>query len=307
MQLLLTGAFNYSEKQIAEISDLGYKILFIPDEKVKLYQDISQIEVVVCNNLFLENDISNFKKLKLIQLTSAGTDRVPEKYIKENGIKLETALGVYSTPIAEWVILKILEIYKNSHKFYKYQSNNQWIKERNLFELTDKVISIIGFGNIGREVAKRLKAFNAKIIAVDINENILARYGNLFDKFDKITNLSLLLPESDVIILTLPLTDDTRNIVALNELCIMKDDAVLINVSRGAIINQSDLISVLNKGKFRGVALDVFEEEPLPKENALWNFENVLVTPHNAFVSDMNDTRLYNLIYLNLKVLISTK
>ena len=166
MKLLLTGAFKYSQEQLNMIQSLGYEVTFVQDERVPLDIDVSEFEAVVCNSLFLYNDITRFKNLEFIQLASAGLDRVPLEYIKEKGIKLFNAKGVYSVPMAEWVVLKILEIYKKSRKFDKNQDEHKWDKQRDLLELTDKTAAIIGFGSVGYEVAKRLKAFDVKVIGV---------------------------------------------------------------------------------------------------------------------------------------------
>ncbi|MED4450659.1 NAD(P)-dependent oxidoreductase [Cytobacillus firmus] len=166
MKLLLTGAFKYSEEQLENLKSLGYEILYIQDERVPLEIDVSDVDAVVCNGLFLYNDIKKFESLKFVQLTSAGLDRVPLDYIKDHGIKLFNAKGVYSVPMAEWVVLKILEIYKKSRKFYEAQREHKWEKQRDLFELTNKTAAIIGFGDVGAEVAKRLKAFDVKVVGV---------------------------------------------------------------------------------------------------------------------------------------------
>src|SRR5699024_5630464 len=134
MKLLLTGAFNYTETQFRDLENLGFDITFIQEERKEVSFDVSEFEVVVCNNLFLYNDISKFNNLKAVQLTSAGFDRVPLNYIKENNIQLYNAKNVYSIPMAEWVVLKILEVYKKSKVFWKNQENNIWKKERELFE-----------------------------------------------------------------------------------------------------------------------------------------------------------------------------
>ena len=118
-KLLLTGAFKYSREQLSNLEYLGYEIVFVQDERKTLNIDVSDINAVVCNSLFLYNDIKEFKKLRIIQLTSAGLDRVPLDYINEKGVQLFNARGVYSIPMAEWAILKTLEIYKKSRVFYK--------------------------------------------------------------------------------------------------------------------------------------------------------------------------------------------
>ncbi|SEL20277.1 Phosphoglycerate dehydrogenase [Carnobacterium iners] len=295
IKLLLTGAFKYSQEQLDNLEGLGYEIIFIQDERVSINIDVSNIEVVVCNSLFLYNNISKFKNLKVIQLTSAGMDRVPLDYINKNKIKVFNANDVYSIPIAEWVVLKVLETYKMSKFFYKNQEIHEWTKRRDLLELTNKTASIIGFGNVGREVAKRLKAFGVKIIGVDRKE-IESEY---FDECILIKDSDKALEKSDIIILTLPLTKETRSFINKDTIKMMKDNVVLVNVARGGLINEAELITALNEGKFLGVALDVFQEEPL-RESRLWDFENVIITPHNSFVSDRIDDRLFNLIAENL-------
>lgn len=298
MKLLLTGALNYTEKQLVELQELGYDITFIQDEREEVSFDVSEFEVVVCNNLFLYNDISKFNKLKAVQLTSAGVDRVPLNYIKENKIQLYNAKNVYSVPMAEWVVLKILEIYKKSKIFWQYQKNHIWKKERDLFELTNKNIGIIGFGDVGIEVSKRLKAFGTNITAIN-RSKVDSKY---IDKYVPLRELDNVLPEMDIIILTVASTPETKHLINKKQLNLIHHNAVLINVARGDLINQEELINSLDKNKFLGVALDVFEEEPLI-ESSLWDYDNVHITPHNSFVSETNNDNLYNVIFNNLKTI----
>jgi len=294
-KLMLTGAFKYSQEQLNRLENLGYEIIFVQDERIPLDFDVSGIVAVVCNGLFLYNDISEFKNLKAIQLTSAGLDRVPLDYINEHRIQVFNASGVYSIPMAEWVVLKVLEIYKKSRYFYKNQEKHKWKKHRDLLELTDKTTSIIGFGNVASEIAKRLKAFGVNVISVDIRK-VESDY---VDESLLINDIDDALKKSDIVILTLPLTDETRYLINKDKIDIIKDNAVLVNVARGGIIDEAEIIKALNGGKFLGVALDVFEEEPLG-ESPLWGFKNVIITPHNSFVSDKVNERLFELMVENL-------
>ncbi|MCS5422116.1 MULTISPECIES: NAD(P)-dependent oxidoreductase [Psychrilyobacter] len=300
MKILLTGAFKYEEQQLQKIKSLGYDIIFIQDERLPLKIDVSEIDIVVCNGLFLYNDITKFKNLKFIQLTSAGMDRVPLDYIKKHNIKIETARGVYSTPMAEWVILKILEIYKKSDEFYKSQAKKEWKKQRELLELTDKTASIIGFGNVGNEIAKRLKAFDVNVVAVDIRDLDVSKEA-FIDEAYKIQEIDKALIKSDIIILTLPLTEETKHLINKKRLRLMKNSSILINVSRGGVIDEELLIEGLKSKQIMSAALDVFVEEPLSKENELWNLENIIITPHNSFVSDKVSERLFKVIIQNLE------
>lgn len=293
--VLLTGAFDYSEQQL-ELLNAVFNVDFLKDEK-QAPTNPEKYDAVVCNGLFLYNPIEKFTNLKFIQLTSAGLDRVPLDYIKEHNISLCNARGVYSAPMAEWVILKILEIYKNSFVLYENQKNKQWIKERQLLELTDKKVLIIGAGSIGSEIAKRLKAFDCRVTGLDIYEAKSPYFDEilLMDKLDKI------LPTQDIVILTLPLTEETRNLFNKDKFDLMKNESVLVNVSRGGVLCERDLIDAVHKGKFRGVALDVFENEPLVESSPLWDLENVIVTPHNSFVGDKVKERMFDVISGNLK------
>ena len=300
MKLLLTGAFKYSQEQLNMMHSLGYEVTFVQDERVPLDIDVSEFEAVVCNSIFLYNDITKFKNLKFIQLTSAGLDRVPLDYIKERGIKLFNAKGVYSIPMAEWVVLKILEIYKKSRKFYDNQAEHKWDKQRDLLELTDKTASIIGFGSVGYEVAKRLKAFDVKVIGVGRRKI----ESDLLDEYYLIEDIDQVLNKSDIVILTLPLTEETRHLIDRDKIKNMKDNSVLVNVSRGGVIDEAALIEAIQCGKFLGVALDVFEEEPISKDDLLWDLENVIITPHNSFISDKVSDRLFECIEANLRCIL---
>ena len=219
------------------------------------------------------------------------------EYIKNNNIEIHNAKGVYSAPMAEWVVLKILEIYKNTKFFIKNQDNKVWEKKRDLLELTDKTVTIVGCGNVGIEVAKRLKAFGCKI-------NGVARRQVQYDYIDKVYNMEELneaLKISDIVVLTIALNEETKHLFNKERFDVMKDEAVLVNVARGAIVNEEDLIEVLKCGKFMGVALDVMENEPLCVSSKLWDFDMVLITPHNSFVSDKTGSRMFGVMCENLE------
>lgn len=300
MELLLTGAYEFSENQIEEIRKLGYNPIFIQDERLPLSIEVDKIKAVVCNGLFLYNDIKIFTSLKYIQLTSAGSDRVPLDYINENKINLYTAKDVYSIPMAEWVVLKILEIYKSSNFFRKNQENKSWKKKRDLLELTDKVVTIVGCGSVGLEVAKRLKAFGTIVYGVG-RRKIESPY---IDKSFKLSELDDLLGMSDAVIISIALTEETKYLFNKSRFKAMKDNSVLVNISRGSVIKEDDLIEVVDSGKFMGVALDVMENEPLPKDSKLWDNDRIIITPHNSFVSDQTSERLFNVIKKNLTMII---
>ena len=300
MNVLVTGAFKNYELLRNTFSD-KCNFYFIQNELEELNIDCSSFDYVICNALFLHNDIKKFKSLKYIQVTSVGLDRLPMDYIKKNNIKIYNAGGIYSLPMAEWVICKILDAYKKSFILYENQKQKIWDKQRDIKELSNQKVAIIGYGNIGKQIAKRLSSFDMEIIAVDL----VKKEDTVINQFYSIKDLSKALNEADIVILTLPLLDSTIGLFNKTTLSSMKYGSVLVNVSRGKIIKEIDLIQEIKKGRFFSVILDVFEDEPLSSESELWNFENVIITPHNSFVSNNNDYRLTKLIIENLKEVLS--
>lgn len=299
VKVLLTYAYQYNKQQIEKIEALGYEVLICKNELEGVSDNLLNVDVVVANNLFLYNKLGKFKKIKMIQLTSAGLDRVPLQEISERNIQLSNAKSVYSIPIAEWVILKILEIYKNTRFFEENQQNKKWIKNRNLFELSGKKIGIIGTGSIGKEIAKRAKVFGCEVIGV----NTTGKEVEYFNSCYPIRDINKVISQSNITVLSLPLNENTKNIIDYEKLKLLAQDSIIINVSRGGIINEKDLLNYLNSenNNLIGVALDVFKEEPLPVDNPLWHHPKVIVTPHNSFVSDNISQRMFDLIYNNLK------
>ncbi len=293
-KILLTGALQYTKEQIEKIAGLGFEVDFVQQERDEV-QNPEKYDAVVCNGLFLYNPIERFVNLKHIQLTSAGYDRVDMEYVAEKGIEIFNARGVYSAPIAEWAVLKILEIYKNSRFFYNNEASHSWEKDRNIRELCGKKALIVGCGSIGSEIAKRLHGFDVTVIGADIYEVASPH----FDNFVDMENSDKVLAEADIVILTLPLTAETRHMMNKERLASIKAGGVLVNISRGAIIDEQALINELKKNRMCA-ALDVFEEEPLKQESELWGLKNCIITPHNSFVGEGNNERMFDVICENL-------
>lgn len=296
MKLLVTGAWNCIEKQLDELCGLGYEIVYMQNEKDELPFGAEDSEGIICNGLFLYHDVGAFEKLKFIQLTSAGYDRVPLDYVREKNIKVFNARGVYSIPMAEFALSGVLQLYKNAKFFHENQNECKWEKNRSLLELYCKSVCIVGCGSVGNECAKRFSAFGCRVIGVDI-----APYDvEFYEKMVALDKLDAVLEESDIVVLTLPLTEETKGLFDEKRFEKMKSGAVLVNISRGAVVREETLITSLNN-KLYGAVLDVFENEPLDTTSLLWNMENVIITPHNSFVGEGNSKRLFDVIYENLR------
>lgn len=286
MELLVTGAFSGAKQHIRELEEKGHRVHFLQFEKDELPCPPDQIEGVICNGLFLFHAIEKFTRLRFIQLTSAGYDRVPMDYVKANGIQIYNARGVYSIPMAEAAVAGVLDLYRKMYVFRENQKRHIWEKHRDLLEISGKTVGIFGFGSVGSECAKRFEAFGARVVGVNSSWAP--------DKAD------LLLRESDIVICALPLTESTGHYFNAKRISLMKPTAVFVNLSRGGTVDTIALTRVLADGFLGGAVLDVFEEEPLGMESPLWDMENVIITPHNSFVGEGNEERLWRVIKDNL-------
>ena len=293
MNVLVTGAFQLNSEELAALEAAGHKVFLHPDERTPVEQP-ERYEAVVCNGLFLYNPIGSFTNLRLIQLTSAGLDRVPLDYVRAHGIELHNAAGVYSVPMAEFAIGGILQLYKQSRFFAANQAQHKWEKHRGLLELSGKRVCILGCGDVGREIAKRLKAFGCRITGVNRTVRVLPD----FDEVLPLDKLAETAAACDILVCCIALTPETRSIVSEEIFGRLHDGVIFVNVARGALADEATLTKWLQSGG-RAV-LDVFEEEPLPESSPLWNMENAIVTPHNCFASDGNSARLWAVISTRL-------
>lgn len=294
MKTLITGALQLNPEQLQMLEAQGLEITLHPDERAEVPHP-EVYEAVVCNGLFLYHPIERFTALRRIQLTSAGYDRVPLDYIRAHGIELRNAAGVYSVPMAEFAISGILQLYKQSAFFRANQSAHRWEKHRGLLELAGKTVCIAGTGDVGREIAKRLKAFDCEIIGVNRTVRTLPNFNRMWP----LPELPAVSRACDILIVSMALAEETRGII---DQCIfdgLRPGAVVVNVSRGALIDESALIAWLRSERSGGAVLDVFEQEPLPESSPLWDMEHVILTPHNSFVGEHNQERMWETITIN--------
>lgn len=296
MNLLVTGAWSKAIENIAALEGMGHCVCFMQYEKDELPCGYDWVEGVVCNGLFLTHPIEKFTNLKYIQLTSAGFDRVPMDYVKNNHIEIHNARGVYSIPMAEFAIAGVFQLYKQSRFFCENQKAHKWEKHRGLTELSGKTVCIAGCGSVGTECAKRFEAFGCKVVGIDIAVREIEHFSRVYH----LNDVKEVLSNADIAVITLPLTEETYHMFNKDMLDAMKPGAVLVNIARGALVDTDALIAALNS-KLGGAVLDVFEEEPLDAKSPLWNMENVVVTPHNSFVGEGNSKRLSRVILDNLR------
>lgn len=301
MNLLITGAWKCDKTALETICNLGNDVTFLDDETKEMPVPYEWVEGIIANGIFLSHPIERFINLRFIQLTSAGFDRVPMDYVRQHGIEIHNARGVYSIPIAESVICNVLQLYRASNYYWDNRRRRVWEKRRNLKELNGKRIVIVGCGSVGTACARLFKAFGCRVYGVDM----VARTDINFDAISPIDDLKSSLHDADVVVLTVPLTPETYHLFDFDMLTSMRSDSILVNVARGKVVDTVALVRVLQEKMISGVALDVFEQEPLEADSPLWNFDNVILTPHVSFIGDGNSNRLDKVIISNLEKAIS--
>lgn len=289
--------YDYGEERMAQIRALGYEVLLYPEKNLVFAPPMADAEVLVCYAPFKTLDIREMTKLRWIQLSSIGIDQVPVEAAKEAKLTVTNNRGGYSVPMGEWIVLKILEIYKHSKFFYENQRQHKWQLTTDILELKGKRIGFIGTGTIAQETAKRLKGFDVSLVGF----NTTGKSVQPFDECFPVEMLDRWIQRFDVLVLAVPGTKGTQRLVSRNLLKKMKDSAVLINVSRGSVIDEKALLEQLEAGKFMGIALDVFEQEPLAPEHPFWGIERAHITPHNCWVSEQRNERRFELILENLR------
>ncbi len=286
MHLLITGAWNEAEAHFPLLESKGHKVCYLKQERDPLPCDPQWVEGIICNGLFLHHPIESFPRLRYIQLTSAGYDRVPMDYVRDRGIEIHNARGVYSIPMAEFAVAGVLAIYKGFAQFQRQQERHVWEKNRELRELAGSDVVIVGCGDVGTECAKRFRAFGCRVTGV----NRTVREIEGFDRVVGMEELTRELETADVAVVTVALTGETVGAV---KACRLKPEAVLVNIARGPVVDLKDMRCA--------AVLDVFDREPLEHESPLWDADRVMITPHNSFVGDGNAARLSDLIIKNLE------
>ncbi|MGO1820142.1 MAG: phosphoglycerate dehydrogenase [Senegalia sp. (in: firmicutes)] len=297
MKVLFT--YKQREENIKKIKDLGYEVIIKDRDKedLKITDDILDIDAMVCYKPFEKIDISKLKNLKWIQLSSIGIDQVPIEKLKKNDIILTNNRGGYSIPMGEFIVMKILEMLKNSKEFYIKQKNKNWQMDTSLLELFGKTVGFIGTGTISKEAAKRLKGFDVNILGMNTD----GRDVEYFDKCYSNDELDEMLKLSDIVVVAIPYTEKTHHLINKDRFDAMKDESYFINVARGSIVDEDDLIHALEIKKIRKAAIDVVEEEPLDEKSKLWDLDNIIITPHNSWISENKAIRTFDTIYENLK------
>ena len=246
--------------------------------KKKLDVLLAEAEVIYGQRL-PQNVITQAPKLKWVQVMSAGVEGFLDTEMVESPVILTNASGIHAIAISEFVLGQMLMFVKQAPLCFQLKQEKQW-RQFTPSVLRLKTVGIVGFGNIGREVGRLAKAIGMRVLAVDLVRLVgWTRYADIMLPLDQLRQL---LAESDFVVLAVPLTPLTNKLIGEEELRTMKSSAYLINIARGGLVDEEALIRALDEHWIAGAGLDVFATEPLSTDSRLWEFPNVIFSPHVA-------------------------
>jgi len=243
--------------------------------------DAMLAETEVIYGLILpQNLLTRAPRLKWVQTMSAGVDRFARMDIWQSPVTITGVSGIHATPIGEFVLELMLMFAKGAPLCFQMKQKHEW-KRFTPSVLRGKTVGIVGLGSIGREVARLSQAFGMRVVANrrSATQSKRARY---VDMLLPAGQLNELISESDYVVVATPLTPETRGLIGEKELRAMKPSAYIINIGRGGLVDEEALIRALNENRIAGAGLDVVATEPLPPESPLWDFDNVILSPHVA-------------------------
>lgn len=287
MNILIISRLN--EAEIKQITDSFPDFNFVVSNSKETTQEmVDNCDILVGNpssNINLNNP-----NLKAVLLNSAGSDYYIQDGILNKATKLANASGGYGKAIAEHTIGMMLALNKNFKTYINNMNNHLWQGIPGGKEIYQSTVAIVGLGDIGYEIAKRLKAFDCKIIGL---KRTMAPTPKDVDELYTIDKLDEVLPQVDYVISCLPQSKQTINLFNQERMMKMKQDAMLVNIGRGSAINTADLKAVLKSGHLYGTALDVIDPEPFYSDDDIWDIDNLLITPHVSGGFEWDSVRKY--------------
>ena len=263
----------------------GFSVSFF-SSALEALPALKNAEVLLGQSLLLTQ---NAPRLKWVCTPSAGVDHfLASDAFASPEAMLTNSSGAYGVTIAEHIVMVALEILRRQQEYSLIVQQRRWIRDLPIRSLRDARITLLGTGDIGTEAALRLRSFSpASLVGVNRSGRSPSP---VYDRIETREALPRLLPQTDLLIASLPGTSETRGTLSADLLSLLPDEAVVINVGRGSVLDQSALETELRTGRL-WAALDVFEQEPLPQESTLWDCPHLLLTPHNSGNMTLSYTR----------------
>lgn len=297
---MIVSLLNWENTYISTVEKfIGEKIVECHSRQEAI-EVLPKAEIIITiggvDMLFDEEMLEVCGNLRLLLSLSAGIEKLPLQALHSRGIAVCNTKGAHGVTISEYVLGGMLAVSHRYPPFIRNQGNSLWQPVFKGEDIEGQTLCIIGAGSIGKEIGKRAKAFEMEVIGLKRNPGPM----KYFDQVWGIERLQEALGLADYAVLVTPLTQETRHLMGAEEFRIMKDTAVFINVSRGDTVDEEALVLALQGKQIAGAILDVFHIEPLPADSPLWKMENVLVTPHNAGLSDNSESKMLQLICDNI-------
>jgi len=283
MKILVNVKLN--DRQMEALRALGSDLEVVRElDPERARHEMADAEVLLCFQL--PGPLSEAKRLRWIQLVSAGAEHVLEAGVEATEITVTTASGIHGTAMAEYTLGVMVMLARRMPLILRESERHQWKPSplRTYYgdELWGKTLGIVGLGAIGRRVATVARCLGMRVVGLRRSGGAEGLEPGLVDRVFGPDGLLELLAESDFVLVAVPLTAETRGLIGERELRAMKRGAYLINVARGRIVDEGALARALREGWIAGGAFDVFAEEPLPPDSEIWELPNLIVTPHMA-------------------------
>ncbi|HSV86147.1 MAG TPA: D-2-hydroxyacid dehydrogenase [Levilinea sp.] len=319
VEVLITIPFSEGQLERLRAVSLRVTLTLIP---VRRAEDIAadawrRAEVFYTGGMLPDPGKVELPNLRWVQFHFSGVDGVLDAPIfKRDDITFTNLSGAAAAQMAEYLMTMMLALGHKLPAMTDFQNRAEWPRDRferfTPRELRGSTVGIVGYGSIGRELARLLQPFGVKVLAAkkDVRQPKDTGYvpegqgdpdGALFHRLYPIEALKSMLKECDFIVVAVPLTAETQNLIGDEELRAMKSTAYIVDVSRGGIINPKALLSALQDNRIAGAALDVFYEEPLPSNSPFWKLKNAIITPHIAGQSTYYNDRAIELFIENLE------
>lgn len=275
MYILVTPPVNDRQKEKLTAAAPGHELIFHTKDEVT-QEDLKKADIIL-GNLRSPGQLSACENLKWIQLNNAGTEGYCTPGVLPKGAVLANSTGAYGLAISEYMIAGLFELRKKLHLYYRNQLAHEWRQEGHVGVVEGSVVLVIGLGDIGTSFARRMKAFGCRILGV---KRRISGKPDCVDSLYGMEELERLLPQADVVAMSLPGNPSTYHVLNRERIAMLKENAIVINVGRGTAIDTDALSDALYAGKIAGAVLDVTDPEPLPADHPVWDAPNALITPH---------------------------
>jgi glyoxylate/hydroxypyruvate reductase len=281
---------------------VGQGLQRIPEQQARWEQLLSEAEVLFDFDYTGVAELpERARNVRWVQATSAGIGQfVTRQHYARMKAVFTTASGVHARPLAEFTIMSLLEVVKKRNLAKDLQRQHRWQRFAT-DELSNKTLAIVGLGKIGKEVARLAKAFDMRVTATKRHTEGQNAAMHAVDVLHQWTELNALLSDADFVCLACPHTPETDGLIGAEEFAAMKPGATLVNVARGAVVQEAALLEALRSGHLGFAALDVTAVEPLPADSPLWEMENVSIYHHSASTNDRENDRIVDIFTDNLR------